>query len=136
MIKVIMGPKGTGKTKTMLDLSRDAVTDENGAIIFIEKGNKLIHEVARKIRLVDTNEYDIKGFCKFYGFLCGMAAANYDISHIFIDSIFKIVESGDMDEFAKFLSELEELSNGARISFTISVSAEAESANDAVKKYM
>lgn len=136
MIKVILGPKGMGKTKTMLDLSCDAVTKENGAIVFIEKGNKLIHEVARKIRLVDTDEYGIKGFCKFYGFLCGMAAANYDISHIFIDSIFKIVENDDMDEFAKFLCEVEKLASNEDISFTVSVSAEIESATNAVKKYM
>ena len=135
MIKVLLGPKGTGKTKTMLELSDQAVKHENGAVVFIERGNKLIHEVNRDIRLVDTKDYHIESFNKLYGFLCGMAAGNYDINQIFIDSIFKITKDDSMSGFETFLDEIEELGKSAEIDFVISVSADTGDASDKVKSY-
>ena len=135
MIKIIMGRKGSGKTKAIAALANEAVKSEKGNIVFLERGNKLTYDIHISARLVDTKHYQVEGFERFVGFIYGLAAGNYDITHIFIDSVFKIVKSEDMGLFEKFLGELEVLSNESNINFTMTISAEAEAATDLVKKY-
>ena len=90
MIKLIVGTKGTGKTKTMGAQANAAVETSKGNVVFVEKGMGVRHELSNNVRLVDTEEFDIYGFDKFTGFLSGILASNYDITHLFVDGTFKI----------------------------------------------
>ena len=106
MVKVIMGVKGTGKTKQMIEMINAAVTTENGNVIAIERGPKLTYDLSYRIRLIDTLDYELTTFERMKGFISGLYASNFDITHIFIDSLGKIVpsESGhDMESLLWFI---------------------------------
>ena len=90
MVKVIMGVKGTGKTKQMIDLINSAVANEHGNVVCIERSRKLTYDIHYQIRLVDAEQYNLSSFEVLRGFICGLYAGNYDITHIFIDSLCKI----------------------------------------------
>ncbi len=97
MVRVIMGVKGTGKTKQMIELINSAVHSENGNVVCIERGPKLTYDIHYKIRLVEASHYDIKSYDFLKGFISGLYAGNYDITHVFIDSLTKIVASEATD---------------------------------------
>ena len=122
MIKIHIGLKGSGKTKKLIEAVNNAVNIENGNVVCITDGNRLIH--------------DIKNFDMFEGLICGLIAQDYDITHIFIDSVFKSVPNGDMNSIEEFISDLEKLAGAFNVSFTMMVSAEADSAGANVKKYI
>lgn len=135
MVKVIMGKKGSGKTKQMIDMINNAVRTEHGNVVCIEHGNKLTFDIHYQIRLVEASEYAISSYEVLRGFISGLYAGNYDITHIFIDSVTKIV-GGSCDEtteqFILWLAEFGE-KNGLR--FTVTISADAEGAPEGIKKY-
>ena len=135
MIKVIMGVKGTGKTKHMIDLINSAVANEHGNVVCIEKGRKLTYDIHYKIRLVEAEQYNISSFEVLRGFISGLYAGNYDITHIFIDSLCKIVPSDCGPELDEFLAWLDGFAEKNNIKFTISISADASLASEDVKKY-
>lgn len=91
MVKVIMGLKGTGKTKQMIDLINTAVDSEHGNVVAIAHGTKLTYDISYKIRLVDTSDFNMPTFDYLKGFVYGLYASNYDITHVFIESLNKIV---------------------------------------------
>ncbi len=123
MITLILGKKGSGKTKRLIDMCNAAVAQSNGNVVFIEKDNTLTYDVSHKARLVVADDYDIKGFDSFYGFIAGMCAANYDVTDIFVDSTLKI-GGKDVDELAAFVEKLGTLSRKATINVVLSVSAD------------
>lgn len=135
MINIIMGKKGTGKTKYMVDHVNTAVKDEPGTLVFISKDNRLMLDLKPTVRYINTEEFSVTDYNMFYGFVCGIIANNFDTSHIFIDSIWKIV-SEEENGFDKFISMLEAIEEKHNINFTITVSAEAEKAPESVKKYL
>lgn len=90
MIKLIVGTKGSGKTKTLVSQANAAGEASKGNVVFVEKGMQLQYDLATAVRLVNTEEYGINGFEKFSGFLSGILAGNYDITHMFVDGTFKI----------------------------------------------
>ena len=136
MVKVIMGLKGNGKTKQMIDLCNAAAADSKGAVICMERGQKLRHEIKRKARLIDTIPYDIRSYQVLRGFITGLHAGNYDIRDIFIDSLFKVSGDNDMLECAKFLSWCDAFGEKNEISFTISISADTAGAAEDMRKYI
>lgn len=135
MVKVIMGITGSGKTKQMIDLMNAAVDTENGNVIAIERGPKLTYDVNHKIRLVDTADYDMPNFERMKGFIYGLYASNFDITHIFIDSLCKVVPSDGGPEVEEFLDWLESFSEKNGVKFTVTISADASLAHDGVRKY-
>ncbi len=135
MVKVIMGVKGTGKTKQMIEMINQAVSSEHGNVVCIERGSKLTYDINYKIRLVDAEQYNLTSFDVLRGFICGMYAGNYDITHIFIDSLCKIIPSDCGPEVDKFLDWLEGFSTKNNIKFTVTISADASLASDDIKKY-
>lgn len=135
MIKVIMGVKGTGKTKQMIDLINSAVNNEHGNVVCIEKGRKLTYDINSQIRLVEAEPYNLNTFEVMRGFISGLYAGNFDITHIFIDSLCKIVPSDCGPELDSFLSWLDAFAERNNIKFTISISADESLASDDVKKY-
>lgn len=136
MIKIHIGLKGSGKTKKLIEAVNNAVNIENGNVVCITDGNRLIHDIDRKVRMINTEDFNIKNFDMFEGLICGLIAQDYDITHIFIDSVFKSVPNGDMNSIEEFISDLEKLVGAFNVSFTMMVSAEADSAGANVKKYI
>lgn len=136
MIKIHIGLKGSGKTKKLIQSVNDAVKVEHGNVVCINDGNRLIHDINREVRLIDTSDFNIRNFDMFEGFISGIIAQNYDVTHIFIDSVFRSVPTGDMATIEEFIPRLEKLESTFNVSFTMMVSAEASSAGPNVKKYM
>ena len=135
MVKVIMGQKGTGKTKQMIDLINTAVDTEHGNVVAIAHNSKLNYKINYKIRLVDTSDYSIPNYDTLRGFLYGLYASNYDITHVFIDSLTKIVPSEFGVDVESFLDWLDRFSEKYGIKFTVTISADQSLASDAIKKY-
>ena len=105
MLKLIVGVKGTGKTKEIISLANTAANESKGCVVFLEQGNKLRFDVTHKVRLIDTCEFDIADGQSLYGFVAGIYASNHDITDIFIDSALKICRNS-MDEFVHAVKEL------------------------------
>lgn len=135
MVRVIMGKKGSGKTKQIIDMINNAVQTEHGNVVCIEKGNKLTFDIHYQIRLVEASQYDISSYPALKGFVSGLYAGNYDITHIFIDSLTKIVKVESDRETEDFLDWLDKFSEAHKIKFTITISDDAELAPEGVKKY-
>ena len=136
MVRVIMGVKGTGKTKQMIELINSAVHSENGNVVCIERGNKLTYDIHSKIRLVESSHYDMSNFDFMKGFISGLYASNYDITHIFIDSLTKIIKVDPADHSVEaFLDWLNSFSEANGIKFTVTISADASLATEGVRKY-
>lgn len=133
MIKLITGKKGTGKTKILVDNINDAVKSTNGDLICIEKGAKLTYDISYKVRLVDADRFNIKGYDAFYGFIAGMLAGNYDIKEIFVDGILKI-GGADYAELGEMLEKLNTLS-GEDTLVTFTVSADDAELPESVTKF-
>lgn len=135
MIKLIVGNKGSGKTKKLIDMVNDAVKTSKGNVICVEKGNTLTFDVSHQARLVDINTYGISGFDAFYGFFCGLFAGNYDITEVFVDATFK-VGGKDFEAFARMAEKLAKLTeeNGATMTFT--VSCDKSDLPERIHKYM
>ncbi len=131
-----MGVKGTGKTKQMIELINTAVQNEHGNVVCIERGPKLTYDINYKIRLVEASQYDMKDFDFLKGFISGLYAGNFDITHIFIDSLTKIVPSEATDlAVEEFLDWLNRFGEANSIKFTVTISADSSLASEGVKKY-
>lgn len=136
MVKVIMGPKGTGKTKRMIEMVNAAAESEAGNVVCIERGPKLTYDINYSVRLIEASHYDLSDFHFLKGFLSGLYAGNYDISHVFVDSLYKIVPFTTDQEAEEFLDWLNKFSAENNISFTIMITGELEKASEGVKKYI
>mgnify|MGYP001306926468 CR=1 FL=1 len=123
MINLILGNKGSGKTKRLIDWCNEATAASDGNVVFIEKNEAASYNIGHKTRLVSADEYGIQGYDAFYGFIAGMCAGNYDITHIFVDSTLKIGGT-DVDELADFIDKLGALSDKAGIELVLTISAD------------
>ena len=135
MIRVIMGKKGSGKTKQMIEMINNAVQTEHGNVVCIEKGNKLTFDIHYQIRLVESSQYDIADYTALKGFISGLYAGNYDITHIFIDSLTKSAGSECDNETEKFLYGLNKFGERHNIKFTITISDDVTLAPEGIRKY-
>ena len=134
MVKLIMGLKGSGKTKLLIDLVKKAVDEEHGDVVCIEKGAKLTYDIPHRVRLIEASHYPFDGYEFFKGFICGLHSANYDITHIFIDSVLRIIGT-EVDERAEgFFEWCEKFSEREHVKFTCTVSADVNLATDRIKK--
>lgn len=136
MIKIHIGLKGSGKTKKIIQDVNEAVNVEHGNVVCITDGNRLMHDISRQARMIDTEDFAIRNFDMFEGLICGIIAQDFDVTHIFIDSIFKSVKSGDMESLDKFVADLEKFEKKFNVSFTMMVSAKESEAGENVKKYI
>ena len=135
MVKLIIGVKGTGKTKTLIEMANAALEKTNGSVVCIEKGVKLRYDVKYQVRLINTNEYLIFDAQALFGFISGILAGNHDITDLFVDSAFKIC-GNDADSFDKLLTEIDELAERYSVNIVMTSSIPAEEASDTVKKYL
>ena len=135
MLKLIIGVKGTGKTKTLIGMVNEAVDTSKGAVICIEKGDKLRYDVKHQARLIDANEYFVDDAQSLFGFVAGIFASNHDVTDLFIDSALKICQN-DMAAFDKFLDEMNALVEKLNINVVMTSSLAVENATETVKKYV
>ena len=122
MVTLIIGKKGSGKTKKLIQLANEAVAKSQGNVVVIEKGAKLTYDVTHKARLIDTDVYGISGYNMLLGFISGICAGNYDVTDVFVDSTFKICEEG-VAGLAAFVEKLDALSKEAEANITMLISA-------------
>ena len=132
MIKLFIGAKGSGKTKTLIELVNNATSASNGSVVCIEKGDKLTHDVTYKARLVDTDAYKISAAASLLGFIAGILASNNDITDVFVDSALKIC-GNDVVAFEAMLENLKAISNDVNVVMTVSIAV--EDCPDGIKAY-
>lgn len=134
MIKLIVGNKGSGKTKQMIDMINEAIEKTDGCIVCIEKGMKSTYNITSVVRLIDVDDYAIKGYTMFYGFLMGVLAGNYDIKEIYVDGILKIGKQ-DVEGLGGLLDQISEITK-EDLNVVITVSTDLENLTDGIKKYL
>ena len=132
MIKLFIGGKGSGKTKTLIELLNNATNASNGSVVCIEKGDKLTHDITYKARLVDTDAYFITDAESLYGFIAGILASNSDITDLFVDSALKIC-GNDVAAFETMLAKLDKIC--ADVNLTMTSSITVEECPDSIKAY-
>ncbi len=136
MLQLLIGKKGTGKTKVLIANVNDAAKSAAGNVVFISNNtSQNMYDITSKVRMTDTSEFDITSWDEFLGFICGIVSGNFDITNIFVDGTLKIVKNS-MDGFEAFLARLDELGKKFDIDFELSVSVDAETAPDYIKKYV
>lgn len=135
MLKLLIGVKGTGKTKTLIELVNDALSKTQGDVVCIEKGIKLRYDVKYQARLINTNEYLVFDGESLYGFIAGILASNHDVSDLFVDSALKICNE-DRAAFEKMVLAVDELSSKMNVNVVMTSSLPVEEASDAIKKYL
>ena len=136
MVKLIMGLKGSGKTKQLIQDINESVKNETGSMVCIEKGTKLRYDIDIRVRLIDYQEYMMGSLTFLKGFISGLHAGNFDISHIFIDSFYKLVENADVAEVEDFVLWCDQFGKANDLSFTIVVSEDPAKATEAIKAYL
>lgn len=135
MVELLIGKKGTGKTKALIESVNNASTVAKGNVVFIsDNTSRSMYDIKSKIRMADTSEFDIESYNEFFGFICGIVSRDFDITNIFIDGIFRIVGTTELDGFEMFLNRLETMSSKFNIQFVISVSIDADDAPEYIKK--
>ncbi len=134
MIRVILGEKGTGKTKMLLDSMHKAVDSEKGNVVFINNGSQHTTDVTHKIRLVDTSEFSVGTYDEFYGLVCGILAQNFDVSYIFVDSITKIAK-GTSEDLEKLLEKLSALCEKFETQMLMTISLAAQDASEKIRAF-
>ena len=135
MVQLILGLKGSGKTKKLVDMVRAAVAEETGDVVVIEKERKLTFDIPYQARLIDAGNYDIGSYEFLKGLICGVHAGNYDITHFFIDNFYKLVNDKSPEALETFLTWLDKFSAQEKISFVISLSVDAANLPASVLKY-
>ena len=134
MIQLIVGGKGSGKTKIMIDMINESAKTTPGNIVCIEKSMKLTYDINYKARLIDVDEYSISGYDMLYGFIAGILAGNYDIVEVYLDGVLKL-GNHDLEGLGKLLGELEALVK-ENVKMVVTVSADMEMLPDSVRKYV
>ena len=136
MVRLIMGAAGAGKTKQLIELIHASVEAEKGSVVCIESGADMTYDVSYNVRLVNAGEYELNSFECLRGFISGLYAGNYDISHVYVDNLCKITRNNDVRETEKFLNWLERFSDKNMVKFTVTISADVDTATDDMRQYM
>ena len=136
MVRLIAGDKGTGKTKKLIELVNSAAAAEAGNVVCIEDKQAMTFDVHYHVRLIVAGDYEVASYEAMRGFISGLYAGNYDISHIFIDNLFKIVGGKADREAEQFLDWLEHFSSVHGVRFTVSASVDADAVTDGMQKYL
>lgn len=136
MVKLIIGGTGSGKTKEIVDQVNAAVKEEKGSVVCISRGNKLTFDVSHDARLIDATDYPIKDYESLLGFVCGIHAGNYDITRVFIDSLYKIAGIKDVAKAEAFLNDLEKFSEKHSVNFTVAMSEDQSAITEGMKRFL
>ena len=134
MIKLIVGSKGSGKTKTIIDMMNTSAEATEGHIVCIEKGMKSTYNIKSSIRIIDVDDYNIRGYDQFFGFFMGVLAGDYDIVEVYLDGILKVGD-GDLEGLGTLLDKFADVAP-EYVSIIVTVSCDDEVLPESVKKYL
>ncbi len=134
MVRVIMGLQGHGKTKQIIELTNKAAAEE-AAVACIERGTKLTYDVSHKARLIDVSGFFIESYAHLKAFICGLYSGNFDLSNVFIDSLYKVAKCDCVEDAEEFLLWAEAFGKEHNIDFVVTISADEKTASDAMKKF-
>ena len=135
MVQLVMGLKGSGKTKRLIEMVNAALKEESGSVVVIEKDKKLTFDIPYQARLVFASDYSIGTVEFFKGLLSGLHAGNYDITHIFIDNFVKMMPGVTEQDIEEFLSWLEAFSKKENVNFTVSMTLNPDEVSEKIKSY-
>ncbi len=135
MLKIMIGLKGTGKTKTLIEKVNAAAAASKGDVVCIEKGTQLRFDITSKVRLIDTEEYLVRDAEALYGFIAGILASNYDVTDLFVDNTMKIC-GGDVAALEAMLDEVAALLAKHDVNVFMTASLAEDVATDGIKKYI
>ena len=136
MIQVILGNKGSGKTLKLISLANDSLKDERGHIFFIDSHNRHMYDLHRDIRFVNASEYGVDSVEMFYGMICGMISANFDITLIIVDGLMKMLPPEvTPDKMESFFSRIAKLSDEHGVRIVLGMSGDADALPEFVTKY-
>ena len=133
MVRLIMSGSGEGKTKQLLELMDSAAETSTGCMVCIEPTRNMSFSLRHQTRLVDASEFSINSFDSLRGFICGLYAGNYDISHIFIDDLYKVAGNRDDRAVGEFLNWLDTFSSPLGLKVTLTISADPSMATDTMR---
>ena len=136
MVRLIMGEKGTGKTKKLIELINASAAEENGNVVCIEAKSTMTFDIHYHVRLISADEYQITTYEGLRGFVSGLYAGNYDISHVFVDNLCKIAGSNDLQAVETFLHWLDRFSEENGVKFTVTISASEDMATEGLRHYL
>lgn len=136
MVKIIMGLKGSGKTKELVGLVCKAVSEGSGDVVVIEKERKLTYDIPYQARLIDAGSYSIGSYEFLKGFISGIHAGNYDITHFFIDNFYKLVNDREEASVIDFVNWLADYAARENIEFVISMSSDRAKCPEEIKPYL
>ena len=135
MINIIMGLKGSGKTKKLIDSINEAVANAQGDVVCIEYGKKLTYDVNYRVRLVDSKEYGINNLDMLKGFISGLHAGNFDITNVYIDNLYKTI-GADRELGEAFILWCAQFAETNNMNITITVSDDPAEASEEIKKFL
>ena len=133
MVELIVGKKGKGKTKVLLDRVNGAVKEANGSIVYLDKSRKHMYELNNKVRLIDVSSYPIKNADEFVGFICGIISQDHDLEQIYLDSFLKVAKLEDAD-ITNTLEQLDKIGQTYNVSIIISISLDKEEIPEAFQE--
>ncbi len=136
MVRLIMGMKGSGKTKRLIELINNAAKDEAGHVVCIEANRNMTYDIHYHIRLIDAHEYKLNSYDLYRGFISGLYAGNYDISHVFIDNLCKTVGREVDKDTEAFITWLDTFGEQNDIKFTVSISADPSALSEDMQRFM
>ena len=136
MVRLIMGVKGSGKTKQLIELINNAAKDEPGNVVCIEANRTMTYDIHYHIRLIDAQEHNLDSYPLLRGFISGLYAGNYDISHVFIDNLCKTIGREVDKDTENFLNWLDAFGEKNNIKFTVTISADLSLATDGMQKFL
>ena len=136
MVRLIMGEKGTVKTKRLIEMINEASVQESGNVICIEPDATMTYDIHYKIRLVNAKEHALASFEALRGFISGLYAGNYDISYIFLDNLCKIVPCDDFHEVSRFLTWLDQFGAKTGVKFCATISGSESLATEEMRRYL
>ena len=136
MIRVIAGAKGTGKTAQLVEDINEQAFQENNNIVCIQSGNRLDHLLKYKVRLVDIKEYPVVGYDQLLSFIAGIHAKDYDLTHIYIDSVFKVSRDDSLDALSAFLERLDAFLADEKVAVTVVCSSDVDTLPEKIRKFV
>ena len=137
MVQLIVGNRGKGKTKYLLDSVNEAMKNASGNIVYIDKSLKNMYELNNKIRLIDVSPYPVKGYDQLEGFICGVLSQDHDIEAIYIDGFSYIADIKDTKkDLDTAISQIEKISSMFNVDFVISISSDKSDLSEEVQKYI
>jgi energy-coupling factor transporter ATP-binding protein EcfA2 len=138
MIQVVLGKRGSGKSKRLIDLANEALKTEHGLVVFVDDDKNNMYDLRHEVRLVDASEFalgEYRSASWFYGLMGGMLAINFDISLVFVDAFMKLVNCTDPNLLEPLFNQMESLSKEHNVNFVLGVSGDPDTLPEFITRY-